>query len=187
MCFAALGRRAQGRRDAGVHIRVKLPVHEGLLKLVPFIGAALLGFGDLARAGHFLFRGEFLQIARLDEIAHAVLLGLLSIFMRFMPAFETRRSDIGQLDATRCDCIGQPQYRSGTHCLPRRPASESCLSCLERFGSFTLSRGVSSKGTTLSKCDMQFRRAAFLSSDRMMCQGAWDVSVASSISSRAFV
>src|SRR4051794_25655166 len=131
MCFAALGRRAQGCRDAGLHIRMKLPVHEGLLKLVPFIGAALLGFGDLARAGHFLFRGDFLQIARLDEIAHAVLLGLLSIFMRFMPTFETRRSDIGQLDATASASLNTAPERIACRAGPLRSRAYRAWSASE--------------------------------------------------------
>jgi hypothetical protein len=74
MCFAPFGRRTQGCRYAGLHLRVKLPVHEGFLKLVPFIGAALVGFRDLSRAGHFLFRGDFLQITGLNQVVHFTLL-----------------------------------------------------------------------------------------------------------------
>ena len=74
VCFAPLGSRAQRCRYAGLHIRVKVTVHKGFLKLVPFIGAALVGFRDLSRASHFLFRGDFLQIARLDEVIHFTLL-----------------------------------------------------------------------------------------------------------------
>lgn len=61
-----------------------------------------------------------------------------------------------------------------------------CLS-FGHFGILTSSRGTSSIGMRLKRCDMQLSRAALLSSERMMYQGAWGVSVARSISSRARV
>src|SRR3954453_21087846 len=140
MCFAAFGCRTKRCRHASLHIRVKLAVYEGFLKLVPFIGATLFGFRDLPCAGYFLLRGDFLQIARLDYFVHFSLLG----------TFGTGRMAVGQ-------------YLCGTNLLPCKPASESYLSFLERFGSFTFSRGAPSNGTMLNIWAIQFRRATFLS------------------------
>src|SRR5215213_2687852 len=168
VCFAALGCRSQRCRYAGLHIRVKVTVHKGFLKLVPFIGAALFGFRDLPRPGHFLFRGGFLQIARPDYLIHLSLLDTLRAAR--MANRRRQRGDIDKADPSARLVLSQ--YRSGTNCLPRSPASGSYLSCFGRFGSFTLSRGTSSAGTTLRRWVMQFRRAVFLSSERIIYHGA---------------
>ena len=51
--------------------------------------------------------------------------------------------------------------------------------------SYFPARNLLSYGMRVNKCDMQFRRARFLSSDRTMYHGAASVSVASNIISRA--
>ena len=56
---------------------------------------------------------------------------------------------------------------------------------IERGGTFTLSTLSRLWGIWSSRCVMQFRRAVRLSSERTMCQGAYFVSVAFSMRSRA--
>jgi hypothetical protein len=76
MCFAALGRPTQRCQHPGLELRVELAVHEGFLKLAPFVDAALVGIRDLSCSGYFLLCGDFLQIARPDQVVYLTFLYL---------------------------------------------------------------------------------------------------------------
>src|SRR5262245_41200829 len=80
---------------------------------------------------------------------------------------------------------GHRQYFSGTNRRPFSVAWSSYSPLSERLGNFIFSPSTSLYGIRLSKCEIQLRRARFLSSERTMYQGASWVSVSSSIMSRA--
>ena len=81
--------------------------------------------------------------------------------------------------------VFESQYFSGTNRRPFSVASSSYAPFVERFGIFTFSLGARLYGIRLNRCEMQLRRARFLSSECTMYQGVFSLSLASSIMSRA--
>src|SRR3954468_4031463 len=131
MCFAAFGCRTQRCRHAGLHIRVKLAVHEGFLKLVPFIGAALFGFRGLPCTGHFLLCGDLLELTRTDQLIHLVLLDIRPAAR--MAVYRERRSDLDQSNSA--GSCGALAYFSGKSSHDKRICllSRRSMMCRPRF------------------------------------------------------
>jgi hypothetical protein len=77
------------------------------------------------------------------------------------------------------------QNLSDTKFRSRNEAWSSYRPFVDRFGNLTFGRDVFLYGISSSIREMQLSRARRLSSDLTICQGAWSVSVALSIMSRA--